>query len=58
MHQLLSSLTARIQRTLAQRLLPAPEVLVDGGQFAVIRPRPSYQAVLGEDRIPPWLTES
>jgi diaminopimelate decarboxylase len=38
--------------------LPAPEVLVNGGQFAVIRPRPSYQAVLGEDRIPPWLTES
>jgi diaminopimelate decarboxylase len=38
--------------------LPAPEVLVNGGQFAVIRPRRSYQAVLGEDRIPPWLTES
>jgi len=38
--------------------LPAPEVLVSGGQFAVIRPRTSYQAVLGEDRIPPWLTES
>jgi diaminopimelate decarboxylase len=38
--------------------LPAPEVLVSGARFAVIRPRPSYQAVLGEDRIPPWLTES
>jgi len=37
--------------------LPAPEVLVNGGRFAVIRPRPSYDAVLGEDRIPPWLTE-
>jgi diaminopimelate decarboxylase len=38
--------------------LPAPEVLVNGAQFAVIRPRPSYQAVLGEDRVPPWLAES
>ena len=38
--------------------LPAPEVLVSGARFAVIRPRPSYQAVLGEDRVPPWLTES
>ena len=38
--------------------LPAPEVLVSGGRFAVIRPRPSYQAVLEQDRVPPWLTES
>ena len=38
--------------------LPAPEVLVNGAQFAVIRPRPSYQTVLGEDRVPPWLAES
>ncbi|HVA14827.1 MAG TPA: diaminopimelate decarboxylase [Stellaceae bacterium] len=38
--------------------LPAPEVLVDGAHFAVIRPRPSYEAVLGEDRLPPWLTRS
>ncbi len=38
--------------------LPAPEVLVSGAQFAVIRPRPSYDAVLMQDRVPPWLTES
>ncbi|HLI23059.1 MAG TPA: diaminopimelate decarboxylase [Stellaceae bacterium] len=38
--------------------LPTPEVLVNGTQFAVIRPRPSYQAILGEDRIPPWLAEN
>ncbi|HEY3920207.1 MAG TPA: diaminopimelate decarboxylase [Stellaceae bacterium] len=38
--------------------LPAPEVLVSGARFAVIRPRPSYQAVLGEDRVPPWLTKN
>ncbi len=38
--------------------LPAPEVLVRGAEFAAIRPRPSYDSVLSEDRIPPWLTES
>jgi diaminopimelate decarboxylase len=36
------------------RLL-VPEVLVTGEEFAVIRPRPSYEDVLGQDRIPPWL---
>ena len=36
------------------RLL-VPEVLVKGEEFAVIRPRPSYEDVLGQDRIPPWL---
>lgn len=33
-----------------------PEVMVDGEQFAVIRPRPSYDAMLEQDRIPDWLT--
>ena len=37
------------------RLL-VPEVLVQGEEFAVIRPRPSYEDVLGQDRIPPWLS--
>jgi diaminopimelate decarboxylase len=36
------------------RLL-VPEVLVTGEEFAVIRPRPRYEDVLGQDRIPPWL---
>jgi diaminopimelate decarboxylase len=36
--------------------LPVPEVLVRGTNFAVIRPRPSYDAVLAADRLPPWLT--
>jgi diaminopimelate decarboxylase len=36
------------------RLL-VPEVLVEGEEFAVIRPRPSYEELLGQDRIPPWL---
>ena len=34
-----------------------PEVLVAGGRFAVIRQRPSYDAMLGWDSIPDWLAE-
>jgi diaminopimelate decarboxylase len=36
------------------RLL-VPEVLVNGDQFAVVRPRQDYQEMLLRDRIPPWL---
>ena len=36
------------------RLL-VPEVLVDGDRFAVVRPRPSYEAMLALDVIPDWL---
>ena len=32
-----------------------PEVLVHGGRFAVIRERPSYEAMLALDTIPDWL---
>ena len=32
-----------------------PEVLVSGDHFAVIRPRPSYEQMLGRDSIPDWL---
>ena len=32
-----------------------PEVLVAGDRFAVIRPRPSIDDMLGRDRIPDWL---
>jgi diaminopimelate decarboxylase len=32
-----------------------PEVLVTGASFAVIRPRPSYDDLIGLDRLPPWL---
>ena len=34
---------------------PAAEVLVRGGDFAVIRERPSYDELLARDRIAPWL---
>jgi diaminopimelate decarboxylase len=37
--------------------LPAPEVLVHGDRFAVIRPRPGYEALLSQDRMPDWLAE-
>ncbi|HWD56937.1 MAG TPA: diaminopimelate decarboxylase [Stellaceae bacterium] len=32
-----------------------PEVLVDGARFAVIRARPSYDALLALDTVPDWL---
>ena len=32
-----------------------PEVLVMGDQYAVIRPRPTYEEMLGRDTIPTWL---
>ena len=37
------------------RLL-VPEVLVRGAEFALVRPRPSYQELIGQDRIPAWLS--
>jgi len=34
---------------------PAPEVLVKGSEWAVVRPRMDDDALLASDRIPPWL---
>jgi diaminopimelate decarboxylase len=36
------------------RLL-VPEVLVRGADHAVVRPRPAYEDLIGQDRIPGWL---
>ena len=36
------------------RLL-VPEVLVKGAEFAVVRPRGSYEELIGLDRVPEWL---
>ena len=33
-----------------------PEVLVNGGEFAVVRPRQTYEELIGLDRLPSWLT--
>lgn len=35
--------------------LMVPEVLVRGDQFAVIRPRPSYDNMLAQEQLPNWL---
>jgi len=32
-----------------------PEVLVQGDQFAVIRPRPSFDEMINRDKVPEWL---
>jgi diaminopimelate decarboxylase len=34
---------------------PAPEVLVRGGEWSVVRPRMDYDELAGLDRLPPWL---
>lgn len=34
---------------------PAPEVLVNGGAWSVVRPRMSEDALVDMDRLPPWL---
>lgn len=36
---------------------PAPEVIVKGDDFALARPRPTYDDMLGKDRIPDWVTD-
>jgi diaminopimelate decarboxylase len=33
----------------------APEVLVDGDRWAVVRARRDVDALLGDESIPPWL---
>jgi diaminopimelate decarboxylase len=35
--------------------LAAPEILVHGDAFDIVRARPDYQAILARDRIPGWL---
>jgi diaminopimelate decarboxylase len=45
---------AVMSSTYNTRLL-VPEVLVDGDAYAVVRPRPSYDELIGLDRLPPWL---
>jgi len=32
-----------------------PEVMVNGDQFAIIRPRPDLDMMIGLDKLPPWL---
>lgn len=39
------------------RLL-VPEVLVNGSEFAVIRPRQTYESLLAGEALPPWLAKT
>ena len=48
---------AVMSSTYNSRLL-VPEVLVSGGRFAIVRPRPSYEQMLAADAIPDWLDEA
>jgi diaminopimelate decarboxylase len=45
---------ASLSNTYNSRLL-VPEVMVKGGQFSVIRPRPTYDAMLAAEVIPDWV---
>lgn len=46
---------AVMSSTYNTRLL-VPEVLVRGTEYAVVRPRLTYDALIGADALPPWLT--
>jgi diaminopimelate decarboxylase len=45
---------AVLANTYNSRLL-VPEVLVSGKDFAVVRPRPTYADLIGQDKLPAWL---
>ncbi len=48
---------ATMSSTYNSRLL-VPEVLVHGDTYAVVRPRPTYDDLIGLDRMPPWLART
>ena len=48
---------AVMSSTYNTRLL-VPEVLVRGDDYAVVRPRPSYDDLIGADKLPGWLAAS
>ena len=37
--------------------LPVAEIMVNGGKFSVIRPRPDYDSLLSLDQMPDWLRD-
>ncbi len=43
-----------VQSTTYNSRLLIPEVLVNGDEFAVVRPRPTYEDLLALDRLPDW----
>jgi diaminopimelate decarboxylase len=47
-----------VQASTYNTRLLVPEVMVRGAASAVVRPRPTYEDLIGLDRIPPWLAPS
>jgi diaminopimelate decarboxylase len=41
--------------TYNSRLL-VPEILVNGSQYTIVRPRGTYEELIGLDKIPAWLS--
>lgn len=41
--------------TYNSRLL-VPEVMVNGGEWAAVRPRPTFEDMIKLDKLPPWMT--
>ena len=35
-----------------------PEIMVKGSAFAVVRPRQTYDELIGQDRLAPWLAKA
>jgi diaminopimelate decarboxylase len=46
---------AVMSSTYNSRLLE-PEVMFNGGEFAIVRPRKTYDDLIADDRLPGWLT--
>ncbi|MDJ1159565.1 diaminopimelate decarboxylase [Chelatococcus sp. SYSU_G07232] len=44
-----------VQASTYNTRLLVPEVMVRGADHAVVRPRPTYDDLIGLDRLPPWL---
>ena len=36
---------------------PAPEVLVKGEEWGIVRPRETHDELIAQDRIPDWLAD-
>jgi len=36
----------------------APEILVRGDRYAIVRPRMDYDTMIGQDRLPDWLEDA
>ena len=43
-----------VQSSTYNTRLLVPEVLVRGGDFAVVRPRPDYDDIIGREKLPDW----